>query len=123
MEPPKYHTAYDTKVERDLQQLYDAFLMNIKGCVFSLCVDVNGYAPTHNSKYTKGSPSETRDKRIFNDRTGIRAAKNQSPFLLQSYARDTGEILNDLSVPLYVDGKHWGCFRIGFNPDILMQQD
>ncbi len=122
-EPPKYHTSYDTKVERDLQQIYDTALNKIDGCVFALCVDTNGYAPTHNSKYTKGDSSVTRDKRIFNDRTGIRAARNQSPFLLQAYARDTGEILNDLSVPLYVDGKHWGCFRIGFNPEILMRQN
>jgi methyl-accepting chemotaxis protein len=122
-EPPKYHTAYDTKVEKELQQIYDSALNKIEGCVFSLCVDSNGYAPTHNSKYTKGDPSQTRDKRIFNDRTGIRAARNQSPFLLQAYARDTGEVLNDLSVPLYVDGKHWGCFRIGFDPNVLMKKN
>ena len=33
--------------------------------------------------------------------------------LLQTYKRDTGEILHDLSVPIMVNGRHWGGFRIG----------
>jgi methyl-accepting chemotaxis protein len=37
--------------------------------------------------------------------------------LLQTYRRDTGEIMHDLSVPIYVNGKHWGGFRLGYRPD------
>jgi len=33
---------------------------------------------------------------------------------VQTYKRDTGEVMHDLSVPIYVDGKHWGGFRIGY---------
>ncbi|MGO1626632.1 MAG: hypothetical protein ACTHXI_05995, partial [Halomonadaceae bacterium] len=29
----------------------------------------------------------------------------------------TGEIMHDLSVPIYVNGKHWGGFRIGYQPE------
>ncbi|HEX9023978.1 MAG TPA: methyl-accepting chemotaxis protein, partial [Geobacteraceae bacterium] len=58
-----------------------------------------------------------RTKRIFNDRTGIRAASNQEPFLLQTYMRDTGEVMNDMSTPIIIGGKQWGGVRIGYLSD------
>jgi len=33
------------------------------------------------------------------------------------YRRDTGQIMFDLSVPIHVDGRHWGGFRIGYPLD------
>ena len=55
-----------------------------------------------------------RTKRIFNDRTDIRAATNTEPFLLQTYMRDTGEVINGMSTPIIIDGKQWGAFRVGY---------
>ena len=65
----------------------------------------------------------SRDKRIFDDPTGIRCARNTNPFLLQTYARDTGEVLSDLSLPIYIDDRHWGNVRLGFNPQVLLDED
>ena len=59
---------------------------------------------------------------MFNDPTGIRSARNTNPFLLQTYARDTGEVLSDLSLPIMIDGRHWGALRFGFNPQVLIDQ-
>jgi methyl-accepting chemotaxis protein len=39
------------------------------------------------------------------------------PFIVQTYARDTGEIINDLAVPLYVSGRRWGAIRLGYRTD------
>jgi len=36
--------------------------------------------------------------------------------LLQTYKRDTGKIMHDLSVPIFVGGRHWSGFRIGYLP-------
>ena len=58
--------------------------------------------------------SGNRTKRIFSDKTGTRAVTNQEPFLLQTYRRDTGEVMHDVSTPIYVRGKQWGGFRIGY---------
>ncbi len=66
--------------------------------------------------------AKSRDKRIFNDPAGLRAAQNKMPFLMQTYARDTGEILNDLSIPISVNGKHWGALRVGFDPRVLLSE-
>jgi methyl-accepting chemotaxis protein len=54
-----------------------------------------------------------RNKRIFSDKVGIALARNTKPFLLQTYMRDTGETVNDFSMPIFVAGKHWGAVRIG----------
>jgi methyl-accepting chemotaxis protein len=50
----------------------------------------------------------------------MKLAKNQKPSLFQTYVRDTGEILNDLSMPIMIGGRHWGAVRIGFKTDLVM---
>ncbi len=63
----------------------------------------------------------SRHQKIYNaNRAEVRRAENIEPFLLQTYMRDTGEVLNDLSLPLYVNGKHWGGFILGFKPEQLL---
>ena len=126
--PQKYSTRYDKAVERPLQNAYDQLVANVPGSVFSLCVDRKGYAPTHNSKYSrpltgdlKKDLLESRDKRMFSDPVGLRAAQNLSPWLLQTYRRDTGEVLNDLSLPIEINGRHWGGLRLGFSPELLIK--
>ncbi len=65
----------------------------------------------------------SRDRRMYNSNdTETRRSKNTNPFLLQTYLRDTGEILNDLSLPLYIDGKHWGALVTGLQPQKLQQR-
>ena len=126
--PTKYSTSYDQLFAQHLQPVCDQILGQIPSGIFAICVDINGYAPTHNSAFTKpltGNPeidvSGSRDKRLFNDPTGSRSAQNTEHFLLQTYMRDTGEILSDLSLPIYSNGRHWGAVRLGFKPEILLQ--
>ena len=88
---------------------------------FALCADDHGYVPSHNRRYSKpltGDPAfdkmNNRTKRIFDDRTGLRAAGNREEYLLQTYMRDTGEIMNDISTPIMIRGRHWGAVRVGY---------
>ncbi len=127
-EPVKYRTCYDRYFEQGFSRLYDEILEQVPGGAFSLCVDRNGYGPTHNSRYSRPLTGDrqsdlvnSRDKRIFNDPTGLRSARNREPFLLQTYMRDTGAILSDLSMPIVINGQHWGAIRIGFDSTVLMQ--
>ncbi|OHX14241.1 methyl-accepting chemotaxis protein [Chromobacterium sphagni] len=127
--PAKYRTVYDGKLEKMLQPLLDRLVGLIPGGKFCVAVDGNGYAPTHNSWYSRplsGDASkdlaESRDKRIFNDPAGLRAARNHQPFLLQTYSRDTGEVLSEVVLPLEVRGRHWGALRVGFDPNSLLAQ-
>jgi methyl-accepting chemotaxis protein len=126
--PQKYKTAYDSQIDKDLQTLYDQALGEIDGASYAACVDVNGYSATHNSKYSKpltGNPETdaiwSRDKRIYNDEKGIRAARNVQQFLIQSYTTAAGEIVNDLALPIFVNGNHWGALRVGLDPSTMLK--
>jgi methyl-accepting chemotaxis protein len=59
-----------------------------------------------------------RNRRIFDDRTGLSAGQNTNPFLLQTYRRDMGGgnfvLMKDVSAPVYVNGRHWGGVRLGY---------
>lgn len=57
---------------------------------------------------------------MFNNPVESRAARNTEGFLLQTYPRDTGEIVNDLSMPIYVKGQHWGALRFGLTTEALL---
>lgn len=119
--PQKFKTQYDHLTDEVFRFILDGYLEKDPRILFVVAVDRNGYLPTHNTKYSRPLTDDqdfnvkhNRTKRIFNDRTGLAAACNKKPYLLQKYSRDTGEILADLSVPIYVSGKHWGALRIGY---------
>ncbi|HEY6838774.1 MAG TPA: methyl-accepting chemotaxis protein [Geobacteraceae bacterium] len=120
-DPQKYHTKYDTYIDQVVRDLEDEYLKDDQ-VVFAVLVDRNGYLPTHNSKYNQPLTGDkekdkvgNRSKRLFNDPVGLAAAKNQQELLKQVYFRDTGERMWDISAPVYIKGKHWGGFRIGFS--------
>ena len=115
---PKYHTRYDAFTDRAVLVFQDKFLDH-KDFLFAVGVDVNGYLPTHNTRFQKpvtGDPEQdlagNRTKRKFDDAVGIAAARSTEPTLVQVYARDTGETMWDVSAPIFVKGRHWGAFRV-----------
>jgi methyl-accepting chemotaxis protein len=127
--PKKFAVSYNAAFDKELQPLYDAGLNKIPGAAYSLCVDVNGYIGTHHSKNQKPLTGNhevdlvnSREKRMYagND-LEIKRAKNMAPLLLQTYMRDTGELVNDLAFPVYLDGKLWGNFVVGMKPELLQQ--
>ncbi|BFM05616.1 methyl-accepting chemotaxis protein [Halioxenophilus aromaticivorans] len=120
-DPPKYNTRYDSFSDRHFPAIQEPEVAKYQEIIFAGAVDQNGYFPTHNKRYSKPLTGDyqadlvnSRTKRIFNDRTGSRCGSHTQSFLLQTYKRDTGEVLHDLSVPIYVNGRHWGGFRVGY---------
>jgi methyl-accepting chemotaxis protein len=119
--PPKFNTQYDAFTDIALPPVQEPILASDPGIAYAGAVDDRGYFPTHNRRYSlqlTGDPAidlvNNRTKRIFDDRTGKRCGENTKPYLLQTYQRDTGEVMHDLSVPIKIAGKHWGGFRIGY---------
>lgn len=119
--PPKFNTSFDRFTDKVLPELQDGLLEQFDEMIYAGAVDINGYFPTHNTKFCQPLTgdynidfSNNRTKRIFNDPTGSRCGKHTEKFLLQTYKRDTGEIMHDVSAPIFVNGEHWGGFRIGF---------
>ncbi|TBR37782.1 methyl-accepting chemotaxis protein [Marinomonas agarivorans] len=121
--PTKYSTDYDRLTDELFPAIQEPLLEH-PNVLFAGAVNQKGYFPTHNNRYNQPLTGNydtdlvnNRSKRIFNDPTGIRCGSHTDSFLLQTYKRDTGEILHDLSVPIYVKGKHWGGFRMGFKSE------
>jgi methyl-accepting chemotaxis protein len=118
--PTKFSTRFDTFTDRVLPAIQEPMLSE-SFIIFAGAVDNNGYFPTHNNRYSQPLSGDynkdlvnNRTKRIFDDPTGIRCGSHEKPFLIQTYKRDTGEIVHDLSIPIYVCGKRWGGFRVGY---------
>lgn len=123
-QPQKYATSFDKLFDEIVSPIQEATISKDGSMFYAICVDRSGYVPSHNLRYSKpltGDFSKDKDnnrtKRLFNDRTGLRCATNEEPFLLQTYQRDTGEVMNDMSTPIYIQGKHWGGVRIGYRAD------
>ena len=122
--PQKYTTPFDRLFDEIVSPVQEATLAKDGSIFYAICIDRSGYCPTHNLRYSQPltgdfmkDKNNNRTKRIFNDRTGMRCATNEESFLLQTYQRDTGEVMNDMSTPLYLQGQHWGGIRIGYRTE------
>ncbi|MFA6966207.1 methyl-accepting chemotaxis protein [Bosea sp. (in: a-proteobacteria)] len=125
-DPVQYMTRFVALCDRVLPPIQEALLTSNRRIVFCAAVDRNGFLPTHNRKYSQPqgpdpvwNNANCRNRRIFDDRTGLATARNRKPFLLQTYRRDMGGgqylVMEDLSAPIMVRGRHWGGFRFGLN--------
>lgn len=124
-DPMKYHTLYDSYLDNTILSIEDEFLKD-HDVVYAALVDRNGYVPVHNARYQKPLTGDyekdlvgNRTKRIFDDPIGLAAARNREPILFQEYHKDTGEVTWDISAPVWVKGRHWGAFRVGFSMVVL----
>lgn len=116
---PKYHTKFDGYTDRAVLGMQDRFLIN-REFVYAVGTDRNTYVPTHNTIYSKtitgnaaADAGSNRTKRKFDNEVVRKASSSTEPVLVQSYKRDTGENMWDVSAPIFVKGKHWGGFRVG----------
>jgi len=124
--PLQVSTRALAQLEKVLPEIQEDILGKCKGMAFCASVDRNGYLPVHNLIYSKPqkpddptwNAANCRNKRIFDDRAGLSAARNTRPFLIQSYARDMGGgnivWMKEIDAPIIVQGRHWGGFRTAY---------
>jgi methyl-accepting chemotaxis protein len=121
----QYTTRFLALADRLLPELQEAVVATLPKVVFCAAVDRNGYLPTHNHRFSRPQGTDPlwnaancRNRRLFQDRTGLAAARSTRPFLLQTYRRDMGggqfALMKDLSAPITVQGRHWGGLRIAY---------
>lgn len=122
--PQKFHTKFDEFCDRVLPPVQEPFLAGSSEIAYAIACDRRGYVPTHNNRFCQPlTGNEIKDmagnrtKRIFSDPVGKRCGDHELPFLLQTYRRDTGEIMHDISAPIHVKGRHWGGVRIGYRTE------
>ncbi len=124
VEPAKYETSFDALCDELLPPLQEPVANAHPWIVFAISANPDGYVPTHNDRFCQPLTGDrardlvgNRTKRIFGDRVGRSVGAHTDPYRLQVYRRDTGQIMFDLSVPVFVDGRHWGGFRVGYTLD------
>ena len=122
--PEQVMAPFTNFTDKVLPPIQEAALDFDPKVMFCAAIDRNGYLPTHNNKFSKPQGNDPiwnaancRNRRIFDDRVGLKSGRNTSPFLLQTYRRDMGDhfiIMKDLSAPIIVNNKHWGGLRFAF---------
>jgi methyl-accepting chemotaxis protein len=125
--PQQYMTDYVEFTDRVLPAIQDPIQKSDPRIVFCVAWARGGYLPTHNPEYRhpqgpdpKWNAAHCRNRRLFDDRAVGKVAANTKPFLVQTYRRDMGAgnfvLMKDVSSPIFVNGRHWGAFRIGYRP-------
>ena len=122
--PQQYMTRFVDFTDRVLPDIQEPVFQFSPKVAFCVAVDRNGFLPTHNRKFSQPQGKDAvwnnancRNRRLFNDRTGLSAGRNTRAFLLQTYRRDMGGqfiMMKDVSTPILVQGRHWGGLRIGY---------
>lgn len=118
--PQKFSTNYDTYTDTAFGPIIDKIMRENSNALYSVAMHKSGYIPTHNARAPLTGNYEkdlfgNRSKRIFTDR-GRRGANHEKRVLLQTYRREDGVVMHDISMPIYIKGKHWGGYRIGYKP-------
>ncbi len=124
-DPEQVMARFTEFTDRALPSIQEAILESDEHIVYCAAVDRNAYLPTHNKKFSQPQGDDPvwnmancRNRRIFDDRTGLRAARNEKPVLLQTYRRDMGGgkfvVMKELNSPIMVRGRRWGTLRLAY---------
>ncbi len=115
-DPVKHDVSYARDLQRACQGMVDEWAAENDGALYCLPLDSKGYVAVHRSELSQpptGNPEvdivKSRHMRFFQSRE----IPYMGRFRLQSYLRDTGEVMFNLSVPIHVDGKYWGGLFMG----------
>jgi len=125
-DPVQHRTRFLESLEEILPSIQEPLLAGDPRMVFCATVDRNGYLPVHNRVYSLPQrPGEiawniahSRNRRIFDDRAGLTAARNVRPYIIQVYPREMGNgvtiMMREVDAPIRIFGKHWGGFRTAY---------
>lgn len=125
-QPQQHLSRFAALADRLFPAVQERLLTMSGKVVFCIAADRNGYIACHNAQYNHPqrpgdvawNTAHCRNRRIFNDRTGLASGRNQRPFLLQTYRRDMGGgqfvVMKEVAAPIVVGGKHWGGLRLAF---------
>jgi len=125
-DPQQYSTRYLSLTDEQFPAIQEPVVGRNPAIVFCAAVDRNAFLPTHNNVYSKPqkpgdvvwNTANSRNRRIFDDRAGLLAARNTDDFKVQSYVRDMGggnkQVLKEVDCPIRVADRIWGNLRLAY---------
>ena len=123
--PQQWINAAVARLETVLSPVIEPPLAADPRMLFCIATDRNGYLPTHNRCYAQAqrpddplwNNANCRNRRIFDDRTGITASRSTRPFVVQAYRREIGGqavMVREIDAPIRVFDRHWGACRTAY---------
>ncbi|MCE2933322.1 MAG: PilZ domain-containing protein [Hyphomicrobiales bacterium] len=125
-DPVQYETQYLSCFDAELPPILEKALAADSQMVFALAIDRNGYIPVHNRKFSQPQRpgdrawniANCRNRRIFDDRAGLLAARVIGDSLIQTYNRDMGNgvvvQMKEVDAPIRIRSQHWGGVRMAY---------
>jgi methyl-accepting chemotaxis protein len=124
-DPQRFDNRFADWADRHIQPIIDRVTDSQAGIEGSVCSDVNGYLPTHQSRRSKPprpndpewNDRNCRNRRILLDDVTARAVASEAPFMMAVYQLDRGEesvMVKNVFVPLWIGGRRWGNFEIAY---------
>ncbi len=118
--PDRFEARAQVLYDQVIPAIQEPILERHSRLMYATPTDLSQFVMCHNKRFS--SPltgnsemdAKNRNRQRPLDRVAQRSARNTQPVLMQTYIRNTGEVLADLSVPIMVRGRHWGTFRIGW---------
>ncbi|GJD43606.1 hypothetical protein AFCDBAGC_1458 [Methylobacterium cerastii] len=123
--PAQFLTRSVEPIARLLGPILEAEVARDPRMMFCILTDRNGFLPFHNRIYSQPQRHDdpmwnqvnARNLRIFDDRTGITAARSTRPVTLQVYRRELGTqviMVTEVDAPVKLAGRHWGACRTAY---------
>lgn len=124
-DPARFDAAGNAFADRCWRPELDRVLASDPRVVSTACTDVNGYLPTHTTRYSRTPTGDRvhdaaycRHRRILAD-AGDRIAKaSTKPFHLSVFRREREDgghdAVRNVYVPLIIRGRRWGDFEIAY---------
>ncbi|MCC6346153.1 MAG: methyl-accepting chemotaxis protein [Nitrospirales bacterium] len=108
----KLSTRYTRYFENEVLPLLKKWVQSDRRLIYTVVMDRNGYMPTHLLPARAGVKME--------DPVSMGGARS-SVIIGKAFRRPVeagGEVVIDVACPLMIGGQHWGCFRIGYLPQV-----
>lgn len=126
--PERYDTRANDFADAHWRPELDRLVGSDPHIVSTACTDINGYLPTHTTKYSRaptGDPAHdaawSRNRRILADDSDKIAKASNKPFHISVFRREREgggfDVVRNVYIPMFVRGRRWGDFEIAYKID------
>ncbi|ABI56502.1 methyl-accepting chemotaxis protein [Alkalilimnicola ehrlichii MLHE-1] len=125
--PPRFTAANSEFCDRVLPAIQEPALQRQRRVLSAFVCDLGGYVPAQSREAARAPSADDSaelprfHRRRLDSRETRAATRNRERFLLQTYRLNLGEghhaLVKEVSVPIKVGGRHWGCQRLIYAAD------
>jgi len=126
--PPRFEARSNSFADAVWRAELDRVIASDPQIVSTACTDINGYLPTHTSRFSRhpnGDPAHDaawcRHRRILADDTDRIAKASDKDFHIAVFRRDRDDggydVVRNVYVPMTIAGRRWGDFEIAYRVD------